>query len=137
MLWTAEQAEAWMRANPGRWLEDNEGDMWIFDGLHFLECPVDSDGYGPSVTVALTPAEAAEDNLSLTFHPPREHWAAEREIREAKILGLKDAMRSRWERYSLLRADSGDASDWGARQQELEELQDMVNTLFRAAPEGS
>lgn len=77
MLWTAEQAEAWMRANPGRWLEDCEGTMWVFDGLHFLVCPVDSDGYGPSVTVALTPTEAAEDNLSLTFHPPREHWAAE------------------------------------------------------------
>lgn len=122
--WTASQAEAWMREHPGRWLEDSEGDMWRW--LHGeWGC-----AYGGGLDTGMpSPSELelqtmrAECGQSLTFHPPREHWAAEAREKVWEI-----ALRWRNAPLSLTLAEDRKLAG---------KCLDDICALFRAAPEGS
>ena len=59
-------------------MEDCDGDMWCFNEIsESFWCAISS-GPGYPDLEEMTPSESnAAPGHDLTFHPPREHWAAE------------------------------------------------------------
>lgn len=111
--WTAEHAEQWMREHPGRWLEDSDGDMWRWAyGAWWCTIAADCLEESPPPSAYAGP---------LTFHPPREHWAAEAREKVWEI-----ALRWRNAPLSLTLAEDRKLAG---------KCLDDICALFRAAPE--